>query len=406
MFVAALLAALCASAQAETVTAVGGRSVEGRIVELDASGNLVVEPARRGEAERLPLADLVEIRFAEAAEGPATDEPSAPREILMENGDRLLGDVLRIEKESLAVVLPRLGRLSAPLESVRGVLHPRRGVAEAIWARARAEVAADEGPAEDVLLLASGDRAAGIVKRLDAGRLELDHRALGKRVTVDLHDVIGLRFARLGAPAAAEKFVTAIVETRDGSRFSGKLVAAGSEKLRISWCGQELSVPTREISRVSFRGGRLSWLSEMEPAAEKAQPLLGPAFKAARDRTTGGRALIVAGRTFRRGVAVRSRSELTWKLDGAYAAFESFIGIDDESGAGGEGSVRFRVLVDGVEKYASPVVRGGEPARFVRVDLAGAKEITLRVEEADEMDLADHADWAEARLIKPEEKKK
>jgi hypothetical protein len=77
--------------------------------------------------------------------------------------------------------------------------------------------------------------------------------------------------------------------------------------------------------------------------------------------------------------------------------FEALAAIDQSAGRGG--SVRFRVLLDGVEKYASPVVRGGEPPVPVSVELGGAKWLELVVDAADRTDVLDRADWLDARLI-------
>ena len=77
--------------------------------------------------------------------------------------------------------------------------------------------------------------------------------------------------------------------------------------------------------------------------------------------------------------------------------FEAELGIDDS--AGGQGSVQFRVLVDGKEKFASPIVRGGDPPLPISVDIADAQKLELVVDYADRGDVLDHADWLNARLV-------
>ena len=78
--------------------------------------------------------------------------------------------------------------------------------------------------------------------------------------------------------------------------------------------------------------------------------------------------------------------------------FQAELGIDDSTG--GRGSVQFRVLVDGQERFASPIIRGGNPPVPVSVDVAGAKKLELVVDYADRADVLDHADWLNARLTK------
>ena len=53
-----------------------------------------------------------------------------------------------------------------------------------------------------------------------------------------------------------------------------------------------------------------------------------------------------------------------------------------------------------VEAYKSGVVRGGDEATPVSVDVTGAEGLTLTVDYADRGDELDRADWLDARLTK------
>ena len=72
------------------------------------------------------------------------------------------------------------------------------------------------------------------------------------------------------------------------------------------------------------------------------------------------------------------------------------VGIDDSTSS--RGSVIFRVLVDGHERFASPILRGGDAPVPVSVDVRGAKKLELFVDYADRADVLDHVDWLDARL--------
>jgi len=54
----------------------------------------------------------------------------------------------------------------------------------------------------------------------------------------------------------------------------------------------------------------------------------------------------------------------------------------------------------GQVRYASPIVRGGQPPVPGSVDIAGAKRIDLVVDFANRTDELDHADWLNARLVR------
>ena len=58
------------------------------------------------------------------------------------------------------------------------------------------------------------------------------------------------------------------------------------------------------------------------------------------------------------------------------------------------------MLVDGVVKVQSPVLRPREVQRL-RVDVTGAKQLTLRVLDGGDGYSSDHAAWGLARLVEP-----
>jgi hypothetical protein len=90
---------------------------------------------------------------------------------------------------------------------------------------------------------------------------------------------------------------------------------------------------------------------------------------------------------------------VTYRLDGKYRRFRATLGIDDA--AAGQGSVTFEVLVDGTSVFRSDVLTGTSPAvALERIDLAGAKLLTLRVDYATDADIGDHADWCDALLVR------
>ena len=95
---------------------------------------------------------------------------------------------------------------------------------------------------------------------------------------------------------------------------------------------------------------------------------------------------------------MHSRSEVTYALDGSYRRFEAVAGIDDETT--GRGSVVFRVLLDGKQVWESPTLTGRMPPEPVTVPTSGVKRLTLLVDFADSGDVQDHADWADARIVR------
>jgi len=118
-----------------------------------------------------------------------------------------------------------------------------------------------------------------------------------------------------------------------------------------------------------------------------------------RDRSIDGNPLSVDGEAFARGVGTHAVSRIVVPLEPRYARFVAVAGIDDEMGGRTVCSVTFHVLVDGEAVAESVVVKSQERWYFDVPLPAGARELELRVDEADSGKNSDHADWVDAGFV-------
>ena len=114
------------------------------------------------------------------------------------------------------------------------------------------------------------------------------------------------------------------------------------------------------------------------------------------DAAVSGRRMSIAGVPYDKGIGTHAPSELVIDLQGRHKKFTSMVGID--GGADSRGSVVFKVLIDGREAFASGVLRQGNPAKKIELNVTGAKELRLLTTDAGDGPGGDHADWAEARV--------
>jgi endo-alpha-N-acetylgalactosaminidase len=103
------------------------------------------------------------------------------------------------------------------------------------------------------------------------------------------------------------------------------------------------------------------------------------------------------GRFYKKSIYAQAASEIVYRLDGKYKTFVAALGLGSNKRTS---SVEFQVIVDGQEKYKSPLYRTGMPVIAVAVDVAGAKELKLVVTDGGDGITNDYAWWGEARLIK------
>ena len=107
--------------------------------------------------------------------------------------------------------------------------------------------------------------------------------------------------------------------------------------------------------------------------------------------------LAIAGQKFDKGVGSHADSVMYIDLAGGSKGFSAYVGVDDEVG-GGIGSIEFRVYGDGKLLWTSGIMKAGQAAKKLDVDVSGVKTLVLVANSAGDGVDFDHADWAEAKF--------
>ncbi len=115
-----------------------------------------------------------------------------------------------------------------------------------------------------------------------------------------------------------------------------------------------------------------------------------------KNRSVWDKEIMIGGKHFRRGLGTHANGEIVYNLDGKYRAFQAWAGPDMAT----NGSMGFTVLVDGQKRWESGRMLRGDAAKRVEIDLTNAKELRLVVDDGGDSIGGDHADWADARLLK------
>jgi alpha-galactosidase len=134
------------------------------------------------------------------------------------------------------------------------------------------------------------------------------------------------------------------------------------------------------------------------PTAEPALVVLAnhdPVQKNAR----AGLPMRIVDKEYNRGLYCHAFSKIIVRLPSPGASFSAIVGVDsNEQTSGGRGSVGFSVSVGGAEKFRSGVMHEGMAGKSVTVDLGGATEFVIQVDETPDGISCDQSDWAEAKV--------
>jgi hypothetical protein len=162
--------------------------------------------------------------------------------------------------------------------------------------------------------------------------------------------------------------------------------------------GIAIKFSLNELVRVYGRSLSIVYLSERKVVSDRYLSYLGPTREFRVDRTVDGHVLHLGGQSYDRGIGAQSTTFLAYRLEPGDRRFQALVGVDDR--AGPLGSVVFRVLVDGKERFKTTPMSDHDVPKAVDLDLAGAKFLILATEFGDRGDVRDLADWVEARLIR------
>jgi len=384
-----ILCALCGAlllsspALAARAITVEENVIEGDLLGLDATPSAQLRVG--GQSRQVPCSDLLALELRPGKPVPSLEAPA----FILRNGDTLRGAIAGGSGSAIVVKSPLLGTSECPLQAIARIEFP---VARPLQPLQAAEKL-------DRLLFRNGETLEGTVESLDAAGMKFRSALLGQ-LEIGSDRLASVVFAAQSGPApATPQGVVAIVHADDGTVLSGAIQGLKEGKLEVrASFGASLALDLARVLRIEFRGGRLVYLSDLEPVQVKETPFFDLTWHYRRDRSVDGNSLRLGEQAYPKGLGVHSRCELAYALDGAYRRFLADVGIDEEVGE--RGNVDVTVLVDGKPRYERKGLTGRDEPLRVAIDVAGASRLTLVVDFGQEFDICDHADWANARLIR------
>ncbi len=387
------------------VERVTGDAVAAQRLASIADGEILLAAA--GGEVKVPLADVIAIGF------PTPLDPSpawTPTEVAIDlaTGETLHGEIKDGDEHGLTLASPLLGSVKVPIDRMASVRFLRR--------LSLMPEPPDLHSAEttDVVHLEGGDRIACTIQSF-GGKAVTVENAAGESVPVAYERVTAVRVTGDAGKRPAGTLL--VVVLRDGSQVIGAGPTVAEGRLRMkSLAGFDVNAALADVVAAHVVSDRFAYLSDLPAAKTEIAPFWKPAagdpsvlYAPRLDRSFGGRSLTSGGRTWVKGIGVYSGTSMTWDLDGKFSELRAWAGLDD--GAGPLGGVVFEVLVDGKTKWSSGFLRSGaadvrgkaSPVEVPRIDVKGAKSLTLRVLSGDADDpwpIADEADWLGAMLVR------
>ena len=380
-----------------------GKPFRGRLLGIrGGKASFLVEGEKTGAAT-LPLEAVEEIDFASPSPAP----PAGPF-LFLPGGESLpLQGIRPGRKGGLKPLFFGKWLKEVPLEKTAGFQWPKRpgrGLPAALPG-----MDPSRRPRErDVLFLVERKNrkqnileVAGSILSLERGGLVFDFA--GKEHRVPLWKVAG---ALLGTAAGkgnkevlpAERPDQAVEFTR-GGRLLGRILGGdASGFLFYHPVLGEFRIPWKAVLRLRPSLDRVRPVDSLELLSDRAVPAFDRTWPFATDKNLEGGPIRIHGRYFEKGLVFLPRRTLTFRVPEGFPLFKATLGIEDSGG--GKGAALFRVLA-GKREVFKKLIRAADDPVEVRLDLDGARTLTLEADFGPQLDLGDHCAFARARLLRP-----
>ena len=375
-------------------TTLDGRTVVGPIVEVTPQRLTMVTD--KGKIS-IPVETLLTV--VPKTKPQAVD---APVVVQLADGSSIRGQRYVADADHARITLAGGEVVETPIGAVQSVLCGALPTAElrSDWSRLAA-MKTDT----DLLIIRSGgglDYQKGILHDVTEKvvRFDLD----GETLPVKRSKVVGLVYHH-GAAAELPAAICRITDTA-GAVWQVRSLALDKNLKWTTPAGATVSQPCENIAGIDFSAGKLLYLSDLKPDSIawtpyfslRAPPAAVKRFFAPRfDRDFDSPVLRLGRVEYPKGIALRSRTELVYRLPERFSRFLAVAGIADAVRPDG----KVRLVVRGDDKILLDAeFTGGDAPRPIDLDLTGVRRLTILVDFDQGINRADHLLLCNARMSK------
>lgn len=377
---------------------VDGRQVRGTLSDWS---DQVVTLQEGDRPQQLPLDQLLSVVPDKAPPSAATANSVS---VTLTDGSVIAAQYYLAEAREAKVTTGRTGALNLPPASVD---HVRFSDVPPALEKTWNEIL-EKGTDRDMLVIANGDTLdylGGIVRAVR--EQEVDFELDGDVLAVRRSKVFAIRYYRSSRAEPARPL--ARLTDDNGSTWALQQATLSDSENEIQLktvAGLHLIFPLEAVARIEFAGAGLVFLSDLTANSSHWTPYFGregtipsleKLYRPRTDTTLDSNPIVLDGIQYERGLALHSRTEMTYRLPEPFKRFQALAGIDDRLRP--RGNVQLRILGDDRVLYDANIA-GTDSATPIDVSLKGVRTLTILVDFGSDLDLGDHLILAEAKLLK------
>lgn len=193
-----------------------------------------------------------------------------------------------------------------------------------------------------------------------------------------------------------------------GSRWNVKLVALSGDTVQfVTTSGVKVELPIRKLKQLDYSAGKIVYLSDLEPETSQWTNYFGTSALTnslaklnapRRDASFDGGPIIVAGKSYEKGLALHSRTLLEYRLQGKFSKFTAIAALEDKVRA--TGNVKLAISLDG--KLLGEYELGAKQTLPLMIahDISRGRKLSILVDYGEGLDVSDRLHLANARVTK------
>ncbi len=400
MYVTALILLHVPATLNVVVEPLSGATQTGALVELD-SQHIAIEVD--GKRQSFDMRDLLAVVVRHEEESAATN-PAVWIELM--DRSRILANQYTVKNRSAEI---QWGDRTAAIET-RDVRCVRfQPPSEALDAQWEAMLADDR--TGDVLVLrrskTSLDQLAGVFQDVTADTVDFEYD--DQKIPVKRTKLEGILYHHGVGRELPEAVCT--VQEPNGTAWHVKSMELADGHLQVVTVGGvKCDVPWDAVARLDFSAGNVAYLSDLDFDLTQCTPYIASLVSPKRimqlnaprrDNSFEGSGLWLAAgseiQQYDRGLAIHSRSELVYRLAEPFRKLTAIVGID--SRLQGRGNLVLVIVGDERELFRRNI-SGKDPPFPLDLSIEGVRRLKILVDFGETLDVADHLNLCNARIIK------
>ena len=216
-------------------------------------------------------------------------------------------------------------------------------------------------------------------------------RETGDVLEIPLERLHGMIFYRLEAAQGTP--LCRAIDEQGNVLTASKIGFDGKSYILTTTFGAKINVGADALAKLDFNMGKLTYLSDMEPAKVVEKSGAGLVTHYRKDVNLDGEPIILE-RQHAKGLSLHAYTQLDYDLGGKYKEFRAVLGVDQRVGADSQAQVV--ITCDGVERFKGTIT--AKETKSLAFSVKDVTTLRITVSSRNFLDLHDHVTLADARV--------